>query len=246
MRVERRIVPVQRRAVRADDFPVAAHVEKDMGMIERRLGADAHELARADLDHCDARVIVKVRNDVLGHDFALECRFDVAPHHSGPSAHFLVIRLPRLFKSHRSGTPKNRKRCSIDSVAPTPRRAQIQTGAAMIRSHPRLAWLAAGLFALAALFCVPLGLEAQSLLETAEDPVAIADRGLARAFDDTVAVHEIQAALDAADADLAQSFVDLAADQGVALPQELKQRVAAAVEQANSASAAAGSFASGL
>ena len=116
----------------------------------------------------------------------------------------------------------------------------------MIRSHPRLAWLAAGLFALAALFCVPLGLEAQSLLETAEDPVAIADRGLARAFDDTVAVHEIQAALDAADADLAQSFVDLAADQGVALPQELRQRVAAAVEQANSASAAAGSFASGL
>jgi hypothetical protein len=116
----------------------------------------------------------------------------------------------------------------------------------MIRSHPRLAWLAAGLFALAALFCVPLGLEAQSLLETAEDPVAIAGRGLARAFDDTVAVHEIQAALDAADADLAQSFVDLAADQGVALPQELKQRVAAAVEQANSASAAAGSFASGL
>jgi hypothetical protein len=116
----------------------------------------------------------------------------------------------------------------------------------MIRSHPRLAWLAAGLFALAALFCVPLGLEAQSLLETAEDPVAIADRGLARAFDDTVAVHEIQAALDAADADLAQSFVDLAADRGIALPQELKQRVAAAVEQANSASAAAGSFASGL
>ena len=116
----------------------------------------------------------------------------------------------------------------------------------MIRSHPRLAWLAAGLFALAALFCVPLGLEAQSLLETAEDPVAIADRGLARAFDDTVAIHEIQMALDAADADLAQSFVDLAADQGVALPQELRQRVAAAVEQANSASAAAGSFASGL
>jgi hypothetical protein len=116
----------------------------------------------------------------------------------------------------------------------------------MIRSHPRLAWLAAGLFALAALFCVPLGLEAQSLLETAEDPVAIADRGLERAFDASVAAHEIEAALDAADADLAQSFVDLAADQGVALPQELKQRVAAAVEQANSAAAAAESFASGL
>ena len=47
----------------------------------------------------------------------------------------------------------------------------------MIRSHPRLAWLAAGLFALAALFCVPLGLEAESLLSAADDPAAIADRG---------------------------------------------------------------------
>src|SRR4029079_731683 len=80
----------------------------------------------------------------------------------------------------------------------------------------------------------------------AEDPVAIADRGLARAFDDTVAVHEIQAALDAADADLAQRFVDLPAVRGVALPQRLRRRFAGAVEQANSASAAAGSFASGL
>ena len=92
----------------------------------------------------------------------------------------------------------------------------------MIRSHPRLAWLAAGLFALAALFCVPLGLEAESLLSAADDPVAIADRGLARAFDGTVAVHEIEAALDANDADLAQSFVDLAADRGAALPPELE------------------------
>jgi len=76
----------------------------------------------------------------------------------------------------------------------------------MIRSHPRLAWLAAGLFALAALFCVPLGIEAESLLSAADDPAAIADRGLARAFDRTVAVHEIEAALNASDADLAQSL----------------------------------------
>ena len=116
----------------------------------------------------------------------------------------------------------------------------------MIRSHPRMAWFAAGLFALAALFCVPLGLEAESLLSAADDPVAIADRGLARAFDGAVAIHEIETALDADDADLAQSFVDLANDRGVPLPPELKQRVAKAVEQANSASAAAGSFASGL
>jgi hypothetical protein len=116
----------------------------------------------------------------------------------------------------------------------------------MIRSHPRMAWLAAGLFALAALFCWPLAFEAQSLLSAEDDPVAIADRGLDRAFDRDVAIHEAQAALDANDADLAQSFVDLAADRGTPLPAELKAKVAAAVDDANSASAAAGSFANGL
>jgi hypothetical protein len=116
----------------------------------------------------------------------------------------------------------------------------------MIRSHPRMAWLAAGLFALAALFCWPLAFEANSLLSAEDDPVAIANRGLDRAFDRDVAVHEAQAALDANDADLAQSFVDLAADRGVPVPPELKQKVTAAVDDANSASAAAGSFASGL
>jgi hypothetical protein len=126
------------------------------------------------------------------------------------------------------------------------RDAQIESGARMIRSHPRLAWLAAGLFAVAALFCVPLGLEAESLLSAADDPVAIADRGLARAFDGTIAIAEINAALDAHDADLAQSFVDLADDRGAILPADLKARVKAAVDDANSAGAAAGSFASGL
>ena len=116
----------------------------------------------------------------------------------------------------------------------------------MIRSHPRMAWLAAGLFALAALFCVPIGLEAESLLSAADDPVAIAERGLARAFDGPIANYEIEAALAADDADLAQSFLDLAADRGVEVRPELRQRVALAVEQANSAATAAGSFASGL
>lgn len=130
--------------------------------------------------------------------------------------------------------------------APAPMAPEQTQPAQTWSPHPRLAWLAAGLFALAALFCVPLGLEAESLLSASDDPVAIADRGLARAFDAAVAIHEIEAALEEKDADLAQSFVDLAEDRGEALPPELKLRVAAAVEQANSASAAAGSFASGL
>ena len=46
-----------------------------------------------------------------------------------------------------------------------------------------------------------------------DDPSAIANRALADKFDATVAVREIEAALDANDADLAQSFVDLADDR---------------------------------
>jgi hypothetical protein len=109
-----------------------------------------------------------------------------------------------------------------------------------------LAWLAAGLFALAALFCVPLGFEADSLLAAADDPVAITDRALDRAFDADTAVHEMEAALDANDADLAKSFLDLADERHAAVSPELRKRVELAVEQANSAAAAAGSFARGL
>lgn len=116
----------------------------------------------------------------------------------------------------------------------------------MNRSRVNIVWLVAGLFALAALACVPLGLEAGSLLAIEDDPAAISDRALRGAFDETVAVREIEAALAANDADLAQSFVDLAAERQVPLPPGMAQRVAAAVERANSAAAAAESFARGM
>jgi len=116
----------------------------------------------------------------------------------------------------------------------------------MEHSHVHLAWLGAGLFALAALFCVPLGFEANGLLASADDPVAIADRALDRAFDRDTAIHETEAALEANDADLAKSFVDLADDRGTPVPPELKKRVDTAVDDANSASATAGSFARGF
>jgi len=38
-----------------------------MRMIERRHGADAHEFLGADIDHSDAQVIVKMRNDRVRH-----------------------------------------------------------------------------------------------------------------------------------------------------------------------------------
>src|SRR5665213_2826742 len=72
MGVEGGIVPVQRRAIRADDLPVGAHVEEDVGVVVRRLGAAAHEFARADLDHRDAGVVVEMRDDVVGHRITSE------------------------------------------------------------------------------------------------------------------------------------------------------------------------------
>jgi len=108
------------------------------------------------------------------------------------------------------------------------------------------AWTAAIGFAVAAALCVPLAIEAHSLLKADDDPVAITDRALARAFDGQVATSGIEAALKANDADLAKSFVELADDRHVELPPELRKRVDDAVEQANSTAAAAGSFARGL
>ena len=110
----------------------------------------------------------------------------------------------------------------------------------------KLAFVAAGLFALAALFAVPLAMEAETLLASEDDPAAIADLALEKAFDRSVAIREIEAALAANDADLAGSFLELARERRVAVPVALAEKVNAAVEQANSATAHIESFARGL
>ncbi len=61
-----------------------------------------------------------------------------------------------------------------------------------------------------------------------------------------MAQREIEAALAANDADLAKSFLDLAAERGVPVPAELAGKVTAAVDYANSTAGAAESFARGL
>ena len=109
-----------------------------------------------------------------------------------------------------------------------------------------LAWIVAALFAGAAVVCVPIGMEANNLLVSEDDPAAIADRALASAFDKSVAVREIEAALAANDADLARSYLDLAAERGIEIPNEITERVSKAVEYANSTAAHAESFARGL
>jgi hypothetical protein len=59
---------IQRRAIRTDDLAVITEIEKDMGMIEGRLGAHAHEFVGADFNHSDASIVREVWNNVIGHD----------------------------------------------------------------------------------------------------------------------------------------------------------------------------------
>src|SRR2546429_2539548 len=59
---------VQGRAIGADDLVVVPEVEEHMRMVERRVGADAHELLRTDLNDRNAGIVMEVRNDVIGHD----------------------------------------------------------------------------------------------------------------------------------------------------------------------------------
>src|SRR5262249_23635295 len=72
-----------------------------------------------------------------------------------------------------------------------------------------LALVGALAFGVATLAVVPRGLDAQWQLVTQGDPAALADRALAQKFDPAVARREIESALAANDADLAQSFTEL-------------------------------------
>ncbi len=108
------------------------------------------------------------------------------------------------------------------------------------------ALLACALLAAGAGYAVPRGLEAQHLLAIEDDPVRIADRELDQKFNAGVASREIDAALAADDADLAQSFVELAKSRGIALDSAQLEKVDAAVAKANSTRQAVESFAEGL
>jgi len=109
-----------------------------------------------------------------------------------------------------------------------------------------LAWIAAGVFALAAVVVVPIAREAETLLNSEDDPAMLADRALEGRFDQAFAVREIEAALAANDADLASSFLELARERNVPVPKPLADKVTAAVERANSTGAHVESFARGL
>jgi hypothetical protein len=100
--------------------------------------------------------------------------------------------------------------------------------------------------AIAALTFVPRGMDAEALLRAQDDPVLLVDHALDRSFNADVARREIEAALAAKDADLAQSFVDLAGDRNVPVDPALVARVDEANSTAAAAKRAAGSFAYGF
>jgi hypothetical protein len=99
---------------------------------------------------------------------------------------------------------------------------------------------------LAAFAVVPRGMDAGALLMAQDDPVRIADRALDRSFNADVARTEIESALKIDDAELAQSFLDLARDRGVAVDPALAAQVADANSAAAAAKRTAGKFAHGL
>ena len=111
--------------------------------------------------------------------------------------------------------------------------------------HPALAVLGAVLFAGAAFAVIRGGMEAQARLAV-DDPVQISDRALDRVFNRDVAEREIRGALAAGDNDLAQSFVELAADRSVAIDPALADQAKQAQVKAGSVSGTAGRFVQGL
>jgi ATP-dependent protease HslVU (ClpYQ) peptidase subunit len=94
----------------------------------------------------------------------------------------------------------------------------------------------------------PHAREAGAILAAQDDPVGLSDLQLNSALRNNQAViaDNIEAALAANDADLANSFVELAADKNISLTDDLTQRVRDALTEQNSSSHFAKSFASGL
>jgi len=111
----------------------------------------------------------------------------------------------------------------------------------------RIAWPVFGALFVSAVACalVPRGFAAVSLWAQ-DDPVQIADRAVDARLSPAVAAREIEAALAADDIDLANSFVALVADRGMAIDPPLAARVKAANSGTARAARDAKSFVRGL
>jgi hypothetical protein len=94
----------------------------------------------------------------------------------------------------------------------------------------------------------PHARDAGALLAAQDDPAALSDVQLNSVLRNNQALvaENVEAALTANDADLANSFVDLAREKGVPVADELSRRVSDAVTEENSSSHLAKRFATGL
>lgn len=137
-------------------------------------------------------------------------------------------------------------RAPVDRVAGTADPAAHRAREMRQHNFRVAAWIVVAIGCLtAALICVPVGWSAKEVLVD-DDPVVIADRGLDKRFDAATAHREIESALAANDADLANSFLELAKDRHVEVAPDQAQRVETAVTDANSATGKAESFAMGF
>jgi hypothetical protein len=100
--------------------------------------------------------------------------------------------------------------------------------------------------ALAAGVSVPEGMHAARTIAAANDPVRLSDLALDKSFNAVVASREIDAALAVGDTELARSFVELAAERGVAIAPALIEKAASAERDAAMPSSKAASFARGF
>jgi hypothetical protein len=94
----------------------------------------------------------------------------------------------------------------------------------------------------------PHAREAYAILAAQDDPAVLSEIGINSALRNSQKTisENIEAALTAHDADLANSFVDLAREKNISLPDEMSQQVSDAVAEENSSSHFAKRFACGL
>ena len=112
--------------------------------------------------------------------------------------------------------------------------------------HPLVAFLGVVVFGSAAIVVGRHAVEQVQQYAAADDPVQISDRALDSVFTQGVAEREIGVALATGDIDLAQSFLDLAAERKVTLDPQLADKVKDARADAASVKQTAGRFVHGL
>jgi hypothetical protein len=114
----------------------------------------------------------------------------------------------------------------------------------------RISWVLAAMTVSGAALAIswPHAREAGNILAAQDDPVKLSDIQISSTLQNgqRILSDQIEAALAANDAGLAQSFVDLALEKGITIASDLSQRVSDAVAEESSSSHFAKRFAAGL